>query len=160
MSLLWNCLPLWFSHTLPLSNSWSFQRILCFEHSEELSCWINKHNHCTEMSNWFSNIQAEWWGTYSTHVSIAAIGKLCKVKCLCIKYYWYTNRFNITSNLTRESFHVKRANLVEIRARTDPGLPSLVIFIDREAREIMYLVASVRLSVRLSVCISIGIVRI
>ncbi len=34
-----------------------------------------------------------------------------------------------------ESFHVKRSNLVEVRARTDPDLPSLVIFkiLDHEA---------------------------
>ena len=29
---------------------------------------------------------------------------------------------------TMESFHVKRSNLVEVRARTDPDLPSFVIF--------------------------------
>ena len=29
--------------------------------------------------------------------------------------------------LTCESFHVKRSNLVEVRARTDPDLPSLGI---------------------------------
>ena len=40
---------------------------------------------------------------------------------------------------TCESFHVKRSNVVEVRARTDPDLTSLVIFyviskiLDREA---------------------------
>ncbi len=31
-------------------------------------------------------------------------------------------------DIDRESFHVKRSSLVEVRARTDPDLPSLVIF--------------------------------
>ncbi len=33
-----------------------------------------------------------------------------------------------TTTFILKSFHVKRSNLVEVRARTNPDLPSLVIF--------------------------------